>query len=143
MNDIGRHLYLDDANEQAREERIKTYTQSIEKIINVITACGAMPILLTPTPYDEESDVPTKNLKCNAGIDKCAESVRLLAQKYALPLVDFNNIFKSKRNNKSIIGSDRVHPNDEGHKLMAESFFDSIWHTCVTKRGNNAKLQQI
>lgn len=126
MNDIGRHLYLDDANEQAREERIKTYTQSIEKIINVITACGAMPILLTPTPYDEESDVPTKNLKCNAGIDKCAESVRLLAQKYALPLVDFNNIFKSKRNNKSIIGSDRVHPNDEGHKLMAESFLNAF-----------------
>ncbi|MDY3303023.1 MAG: hypothetical protein SOW78_01895 [Clostridia bacterium] len=72
MNDIGMHLYLDDISKHIREERIKTYTQSIEKIINTITACGAIPILFTTTPYDEESNVSTKNLKCNAGIDKCA-----------------------------------------------------------------------
>lgn len=126
MNDIGRNLYLDDENKGEREKRLNIYKESMDEIINTIMRCGAEPILITPTPYDEYSDAIAKNLKCNAGIDACVEIMHELAQKYSLFLIDFNSEFKKRMIKEKIVGPDRVHPNNDGHKVMAQSFLRAI-----------------
>lgn len=126
MNDICRELYLDAEAENQRKARIDAYADNLEEIINIIIQCGAMPILLTPTPYDDKSDSSEKNMRCNAGIDQCVKTVHLLAKKYSLPLIDFNRNFKEKMICETIIGPDRVHPNENGHKLMAKIFLNSV-----------------
>ncbi len=130
MNDITREMYAPDCvtpeKEKIKEASLKRYAEYLELIVNDCITHGATPILCTPTPYDEISDVPEKNICCNKGLVACAETVIEMAEKYHCPFVDFQKEILKLIPRMSIIGPDRVHPNNFGHHVMAQIFMETL-----------------
>lgn len=130
MNDITREKYAPDCGDPDKEkikaDSLKLYQESMEQIINDCLRHGTQPILCTPTPYDEISDVAEKNLCCNKGLIACSEIVKELAKKYNCPLMDFQKELSGKLPQMNIIGPDRVHPNEFGHHVMAQDFMKAF-----------------
>ena len=134
MNDVGRGSYADDAPDaktlKARASRIASYESNQTRLADTILAAGKKLRIITPSPYDQYSDVKTPNLAtCNEkGLAACAAVCRRLAEAKKVPLVEFHStltdIFKS--NAKRRFCSDRVHPGLEGHLLMAACALDSL-----------------
>ena len=125
INDIYREAYpLGD------KERISKGLQetkiALTSIVKDIIASGATPILCVPSPYDEVSEVEAENLHCQCGLDEVEKIVRALAEEYSCPLVDFKKEFQPLLGERELINPDRVHPNLDGHHIMAQSFLRDI-----------------
>ena len=79
----------------------------------------------------EFSDVPVFLLLTTAVADtardarvvKRNEAVRSLAEKYALPIIDFYSIVNSHR---ELISADGVHLLPDGYKLLAEKIVSTV-----------------
>ncbi len=137
INDIARYLYADDQKDAPDRERwmreaIERYAQNYEEALKQIQASGAKPIVCIPVPYDEVSDVPEKNLKCQRGMDAIEVHLRALAKKYGCTVVDFKAVMQPMLGKKNIMSGDRVHPTPEGHHVMAQSFLrdTGVLETC-------------
>ncbi len=134
MNDIVREYYdLDDRSEETykkRESAIVRHKKSITQIYDILSEYGCSVIVCTPTPYDEWANIETKNFSdCNIGLSACREFVLNEAQKRGFKTVDFNKTltnYRKENEEEKIINDDRVHPNDKGHHIMAETFLKSV-----------------
>lgn len=129
INDIDRAAYAD-KNDEGNAERIKKGLQEIKdaltSIVRDVIASGATPILCIPSPYDEVSEVPAENFHCQWGLDEVEKIVRALAEEYGCPLVDFKKEFQPLLGERKLINDDRVHPNLDGHHIMAQSFLRDV-----------------
>lgn len=128
MNDVEYfcHGTGNDEDKQKIKKAFEDYPKNLLNIINTVKKSGATPIICSPTPYDEVSDVPElvrkgtdDDLKLFAGICK------KIAHENGLIFVDMRSAVADKINNNPI-RDDRVHPNHYGYHLMAQRFLTAI-----------------
>lgn len=131
MNDVHDYLYYDTCTmeENAREtekiEALDIYKGNICKILDVIIKANATPILCTPTPYDEISDLPAYNKTFNVAMTKCKEIIFDLGKQYNVKVVDLNKAMNKANKTMSVIREDRSHPNKLGNHIMAQVFMQA------------------
>lgn len=101
------------------------YLKFYQALINKIQANGSKVILCTPTVIGEKKDGTNE---VDADLNKYAAGVRELAVKNNLPLCDLRKAFMDYEaaNNledkeKGILTTDKVHLNDAGNKLVADT----------------------
>ena len=127
INDIRISLYgKDDENAKQKKEAIDTCVEKYTEIVEKIIASGAKPIICIPVPYDEVTVSDAENCKCQCGLDAIEKELRLLADKYDCPLVDFKRAFMPLLGKEEVMCPDRVHPTDKGQHVMAQTFLADI-----------------
>lgn len=131
INDIGRAYYGDDhKNDPDRDrlmnEAIERYVQNYGEVLRTIYAAGAKAIICVPVPYDEVSDIPEKNLKCQRGLDVLEGHLRAFAEQYGCSIVDFKATMRPMLAKREIMSPDRVHPTPMGHHVMAQTFLRDV-----------------
>ncbi len=112
--------------QQLLDEALDDHKKHYESIINKIYASGAKPIMCIPTPYDEVNDYEEENLFCQFRMDEAIEFQKALADKYGIPVIDFNSFMQPMLTTHKIINEDRIHPTDFGHHVMAQVFLNTI-----------------
>lgn len=134
MNDIRRDLYKgDDKSDKNKEDRkfaLENYKESVIKIVDILLDAGCNVILCSPTLYDIWQDCKNENLiECNEGLLACGKISSKIAEERNLEFVDFGAIFKhymAEHVDRAIVNPDRVHPNDIGQHIMAETFLKTV-----------------
>jgi len=128
MNDVGRDSYRTEppteAVAKARAASLAHYDASQRRLAGMIADAGVKAVLVTPSPFDQYSDVNRDNrVSCNEpGLANCAKIVRALAAERNLGTVDFHAKMTElvrKHPELHLCGGDRVHPGAAGHLLMA------------------------
>jgi hypothetical protein len=105
------------------------YEQNLRWMIATLRQHNAKPILMTTNPTRWTSKLrelygkPPYRPEDADGFDapvlaRYNETVRKLAQQLSVPLVDIHAGFTAKKADKLLL--DGMHPNDEGHRLVAE-----------------------
>ncbi len=139
MNDVGRHHYATNADAATvgakRSERDHAYAAAMTDLSSRILTSGARLILITPSPYDDTArEVGTVCFSpnapgCGAALRRYAAKVMEWGRSLGVPVIDFNgpmNLINEEhqRNDPAftIVGSDRVHPKEPGHLVMAFEF---------------------
>ena len=134
MNDVGRGHYAseppDEKVKAARDACLSAYGENLRKIVERLSGHGIKTVLMTPTPYDQYSDVLKKEyVSCNEpGLASCAEIVRAIAAERNLGLVELHEPLTKifKENKSEPLCHDRVHPGPKGHMLMAALILDTL-----------------
>ncbi len=125
MNDILPWLYNPDCTESDKEERrnkaLSQYGDTLENIIEMCKKNNSIPIICSPTPYDQYTESEHEKWYANPPLFTCREVAEKTAKKHGLIFVDMHTSLMS-RMDKCPIGEDRIHPNDFGHHLMSETF---------------------
>jgi len=143
MNDI---LWIND-----NLMSIADYRRDLEAIIDRLTKVNCRVILIAPSIYDETAKTGTEVGVGFAGLDQLAVQVRQLAAKKDLTCVDFFSFMTSITKKMqaddpgfTLLGSDRAHPKDEGHFVMAYKFLKDTKHpTLVSKLQLDAANGQV
>ena len=113
---------------------LKEFEINLKHFITASQSQGAQVILMTPNPIRWTSKLKTLYGKApyvasdpdgfNKLLVNYAASVRKLANKHNVPLVDIYQVFQdyNKQPNQSIdtLLLDGMHPNDRGHQIIAE-----------------------
>lgn len=106
------------------------YLKFYQALINKIQATGSKVVLCTPTVIGEKKN---NSNEVDADLNKYAEGVRGLATKNNLPLCDLRKAFVDYENanntediEKGILTTDRVHLNDAGNKLVADTMLPFV-----------------
>ncbi len=101
------------------------YLKFYQALINKIQANGSKVVLCTPTVIGEKKDGSNE---VDADLNKYAAGVRELAAKNNLPLCDLRKAFvdyetanNTEDKEKGILTTDKVHLNDTGNKLVADT----------------------
>lgn len=132
MNDLNRGAYTTeqpDASEQEkRTSAMEKYKTNMAALVDGLQGAGLQEItLLTPTPFDETVDSTAENAP---GYDAALEEAGAYLQQLAAekgcafvdvhtPLDEVNAQLQSSDPSDTIIGTDRIHPGDMGHLLIA------------------------
>lgn len=106
------------------------YLKFYQALINKIQANGSKVVLCTPTVIGEKKNNANE---VDADLNKYADGVRWLATKNNLPLcdlrkafVDYENANNTEDKEKGILTTDRVHLNDVGNKLVADTMLPFV-----------------
>lgn len=135
MNDIGRGAWKDEKPSPGfvalRKKALDTYAEYSRKLSDKILASGRKLVLLTPSPYDQYSKLPTENIPyCNdPGLASCAKIIRELAAEKELELVDLHQPmtrFLQEHEEFGLLKKDRVHPDGKGGLLMAVMILEQM-----------------
>ncbi|TCC96462.1 hypothetical protein EZ444_10790 [Pedobacter hiemivivus] len=131
MNDVKRDLYgKKDANDELKEKALTAYNSNTDAAVSILKKRVGNVILLKPSIYDQTAVIETPNLYgVNDALQRCAEQMHSLSEKYQTGLVDFQTVLlrinreeQAKDPAFTIIGKDRVHPLSAGHFVMAYQF---------------------
>ena len=128
MNDVDviSHENENKENLENIKYAIDGYPDTLNYYIDECRKIGATPIICSPTPYDEYSDVEAKNYK---GTDRdlaiFADKAEKIAKENGLIYVNMRKAL-FEHLDKNPVREDRVHPNSYGHHLMAEEFLYTI-----------------
>lgn len=129
MNDIWVDLYAENCkvpkNVELREKKLESYPKNLEYIIEMCLKYGAEPIICSPTIYDEYCDKEKENCFADSAMKKASEYAQKVAVKHGLLYIDMRKALLDNIS-KNPINDDRVHPNEFGHHLMAQSFLKGI-----------------
>jgi lysophospholipase L1-like esterase len=100
----------------------------LKEIIGKIKDAGARVVVCTPTVIGEK-----RSNKLDAALDQYADISRKVAKETGSTLCDLRQTFRDyllKKNpddqEKGVLTSDRVHLNDEGNKLVADTILAVI-----------------
>jgi len=103
---------------------LATYAKNMREIVEQCQDAGAAVVLCTPNGVSPNGARPEKKL------EQYAESVRTIAKEYSLPLVDCLHDWQAFRSEDpvgwSLVMSDAIHPNMNGHRRFAELMVKSI-----------------
>ncbi|RZK40480.1 MAG: G-D-S-L family lipolytic protein [Pedobacter sp.] len=106
------------------------YLKFYQALIRKIQENGSKVVLCTPTVIGEKKDGTNE---VDADLNKYAAGVRELAAKNNLPLCDLRKAFvdyeaahNTEDKEKGILTTDRVHLNDVGNKLVADTMLPFI-----------------
>ena len=128
-NDVGRYLYDPDRENPdwiaQRESRPEEYRAALESLVKLCKRRGITPIICTPTPYDEYNDPPVRQWNIDEGLKRFADVAADTAKKHGLLLVDMRKTFLDHIKERPVCG-DRLHPNEYGYHLMAETFLVAV-----------------
>ncbi|MGQ8338267.1 SGNH/GDSL hydrolase family protein [Sunxiuqinia sp. A32] len=131
MNDVGYFdFYKDNAQEIAKKQIQRSFEsyQVIEKRMQ--EAEGVTKVMIGGSPYDEEAKIknqvfPTKNaalLKVNDFQRASAENNGWGFVDFARPMMEINQREQAKDSLFTLCGGDRIHPDNNGHMVMAYLF---------------------
>ena len=115
---------------QKRRETVAAYRSNMEKLLGLLNERGVTPVLVGPSIYDNTMKSEAVNhTEANTGIQACIRELKELKDANGLGFVDFNapmlevNARMQAQNPAfGIAGMDRVHPDAEGHWVMAHEF---------------------
>lgn len=106
------------------------YLKFYQALINKIQANGARVVLCTPTVIGEKKDGTNE---VDSDLNKYANGVKELAEKNKLPLCDLRKAFVTylektnvEDNDKGVLTTDKVHLNDKGNQLVADTMLPFI-----------------
>ncbi len=125
MNDVWRDAYISSPTDDmitGRDECLMRFLQNTDALVSRLLNDGIRVVLFTPSPYDQYNESHSAvNLK---GVDDalaiCGGMVRGIAISRQFKVIDFHTILRRKCDDgMTIIGDDRVHPNDAGYEEMA------------------------
>lgn len=129
INDCGLgFLNKEDKEEKynALKKRYEDYKNNLSTFIDMLTAHGITPILITPAPYAEflpgEGNVWKDGQKLSY---EYAEVVRGEAKKRGLELIDLHARIAELYMHDDVYCGDRVHPTDHGQYRIAECILRS------------------
>lgn len=138
MNDMRRTLYTAGDSTRSKAERqaaLHLYGESMDQLLGRITEKGIRCVVVTPSPYDQtliHADARANNPGYNDGLALAARVSSELAEKYGCGLIDFhgpmtrmNQELQARNPAATLIGLDRIHPGDEGSRVMAELFLEA------------------
>jgi lysophospholipase L1-like esterase len=126
----------------AAEPRVSLveYSANLRQIVARIRAAGATPILLTPNPVSWTPDLLKLYSKApyrpkdpdgwNILLRRYADCVRQIAAEEKIGLVDVDRVFRAYAaepgHGLRDLLVDGMHPNDEGHRLIADGILQII-----------------
>ncbi len=128
---------------------LDVFMREYTRMISEVRAAGSRPVVLSLPPVDAERyfawvsrGLDARNILRYLGdvehIYRWHEmynvAVLRLAHDTGAPLVDISSAFLETRNYRELICDDGIHPNGQGHELIAETIGDAI----VRYRGLNA-----
>ena len=135
MNDISRNNWKNaepsEKERTARKQAVGAYRINMARLVGKFMDAGVKTVLMTPSPFDQYGVFEKENIPfCNdPGLASCAEIVRKIAADRNLGLVDLHSpltkLFKDHAADYHFC-SDRVHPGDEGHLIMAAHILDAM-----------------
>ncbi len=168
MNDIGRNLYgrenlLLDSMVAKQNKNITNYATNIDSLTSIILNSGAELVLFTPSIYEQNAEnLATPNMYgCNDALKRCALIVKDMHEKYNSFLVDqfsvmdsLNQLLQKENPDTTVVGPDRVHPQDNGHFIMASTMIGQLGYSPLVASveidipenkvvGTNAGIDQI
>jgi lysophospholipase L1-like esterase len=121
--------FIDDGKEDPRLS-LEAYTQNLGELVKRCREAGAVPVLMTSPPMGERSPAgkyePYVSQGVNFNLAAYVEACRDVAQAEGMPLVDlFGDWSEWARKGTNIDRwmTDGMHPNPEGHGLIAKSLF--------------------
>lgn len=135
------------------QERFNAYKEGILKLVDKIKTYGAKAIVVTPPPFDAISAKDCKLLP--AGMEKYSymepyESYTEVLKQYGLwilteligradkvidiytPLSEY--IQESRKNNESFLYGDGIHPNIDGHWVIAKTLLKELFYICLERK---------
>ena len=130
MNDV--HWWEYDASPVLSQQRRAAadglavrYEENYAKLINEFVAAGVTDlVLLTPTPFDEYSDLhkaSRRRFVNEYGLANLSKIVRQLAVTRGVEVIDLNRFMAEayRRYPKMGLSGDHIHPSKSGHLMMA------------------------
>ena len=134
MNDVyildyGTEKLSEDTLKRCRERKAR-YAASQRKIADILAEKGVKTVFVTPSPYDQYSSVAKTNMVSanSSGLASFAEEVRNIAAERNLGLVELHRplteMFRARKDKPFC--ADRIHPNAEGHVIMAAHVLDAM-----------------
>jgi lysophospholipase L1-like esterase len=119
---------------------LEEYKANLTTIVGRIRTAGTTPILLTPNPVSWTSDLvrlygkppyePENPDGWNVLLKQYAQAVREIAEKENVRLVDVDGLFRryasQPGHRPGDLLQDGMHPNDEGHELIAAAVVAAI-----------------
>ena len=140
MNDIGRNLYgrenLEVDSLIVKQQRnLSNYSTNLDSMTRLLLDVGTKVVLFTPSIYEQNADnlAAHNRFGCNDALGKCALMVENIKEKYNTYLVDhftvmdsLNMLLQKDNPDTTIVGPDRVHPQDIGHFIMASNIIEQL-----------------
>jgi len=131
MNDVGYYdFWKENAQELAQRQINKSFEsyQVIEK--RLLKATGVTKVMIGGSPYEETSKIENKAFhKKNDAMLKVNEFLQVSAGRNGWGFVDFNlpmleiNLREQQKDSLfALCGGDRIHPDNDGHLVMAYLF---------------------
>jgi lysophospholipase L1-like esterase len=106
------------------------YEAGLKEIIDKLKAAGARVVLCTPSVIGEK---PDGSNPLDTKLDEYAEISRKVAKGEMVPLCDLRKAFvvylkehNAEKKERGVLTRDRVHLNDAGNKLVAETILKSL-----------------
>lgn len=102
---------------------VQEYTQIYEELIRKTEATGAKMILMSPFMFELNTEDPMRKM-----MDRYRESVQKLSAEHNLVFVDVQKAVDCFLHYQSsyILSNDRVHPNFQGHMLVAQAWLNAV-----------------
>lgn len=131
MNDSG---YFEYNGDNAKEFGEQKYQESIGNFNNMVkrfeTLPGTRMIMVGTSPYDNDAKIPGNNFKDkNKTIERIIDYQMQTAENHGwehidwnAPMMELNNKFQQMDSTFTLCGSDRIHPDNFGHMVMAYLF---------------------
>lgn len=131
VNDAG--FYRPQTDSFADTPRVDSdeFTSCLKQIVERVQALPASAILLTPLPMNHHywgvHHPQYVENGLNFLVERYAQRVRDVAAEFSVPLVDMYAYFSSHPETKDLI-PDGIHPNGEGHRMIAQLLLPVILH---------------
>ncbi len=131
MNDSG---YFEYNGDNAKEFGEQKYQESIKNFDNMVTRFKTLPdtrmIMVGTSPYDNDAKIPNDNFKDkNKTIERIIDYQMATAEKngwehtdWNKPMMEINHRFQQNDSSFTLCGTDRIHPDNHGHMVMAYLF---------------------
>ena len=119
INDVWRHFDSSETVQVSTDKFKKVYEKLLERTISKLSGL----ILLSPYLIEKDKNDPMRRM-----MDEYGNIVRNIARKYNAIFVDaqkgFDEYLESK--SASTLAGDRIHPNIQGHCIIADCFLKAI-----------------
>ena len=131
MNDSG---YFEYNGDNAKEFGEQKYQESIGNFNNMVKRFEGLPetrmVMVGTSPYDNDAKIEGNNFKDkNKTIQRIVDYQMATADQHGWehidwnrPMVELNNRFQKADSSFTLCGTDRIHPDNHGHMVMAYLF---------------------
>ena len=125
VNDAGYYRPATDSMADTPRVMAEDFRSNLETIVQAIQEIGAKSVLVTPVPMNPSyagRDFPAYvENGLNYLVDKYADIIRELSKLIDLPLIDVHQVFSADPDTEKFV-PDGIHPNKDGHRLIADIF---------------------
>lgn len=102
------------------------FERNLSQLVEKTLAIDAQPILTTPPP---RIDLPGESAATLNRMAAYADVVHRVAECYHAPVIELYEVF-AHRDDLSLLLPDRLHPNADGHRIIARQFAQTLVPLC-------------